>query len=125
MVLNVEGAVAGFNPERRRKIEERAAGLIAEEIMLREACRLAQDGVVSTRCCRRCAERWRRWAAPVSCPSPTFPAAPGGTGRHCWAPDRQPTPACLFLARIRLSRGGWKLDPQSSLNRGSHRCPPQ
>ena len=36
MGLNVEDVIAGLDPERRRKIEERAAELIAEEMTLRE-----------------------------------------------------------------------------------------
>ena len=36
MGLNVEDVIAGLDPERRRKIEERAADLIAEEMTLRE-----------------------------------------------------------------------------------------
>ena len=36
MALDVEDVIAGLDPERRRKIEERAAELIAEEMTLRE-----------------------------------------------------------------------------------------
>ncbi len=36
MALDVEGVIAGLDPERRRWIEERAAELIAEEKTLRE-----------------------------------------------------------------------------------------
>ena len=36
MGLNVEDVIAGLDPERRRKIEERAAELIAEEMTLRD-----------------------------------------------------------------------------------------
>ena len=36
MGLNVEDVIAGLDPERRRKIEERAAELLAEEMTLRE-----------------------------------------------------------------------------------------
>ena len=36
MGLNVEDVIAGLDAERRRKIEERAAELIAEEMTLRE-----------------------------------------------------------------------------------------
>ena len=36
MALGVEDVIAGLDPERRRRIEERAAELIAEEMPLRE-----------------------------------------------------------------------------------------
>ena len=36
MPLDVDDIIAGLDPERRRKIEERAAELIAEEMTLRE-----------------------------------------------------------------------------------------
>ncbi len=36
MALDVEDAIAGLDPERRRRIEERAAKLIAKEMTLRE-----------------------------------------------------------------------------------------
>lgn len=36
MVLNVNDVIAGLDPARRRKVEERAAELIAEEMTLRE-----------------------------------------------------------------------------------------
>jgi transcriptional regulator with XRE-family HTH domain len=36
MALDVEDVIAGLDPERRRRIEERAAELIAEEMTLRE-----------------------------------------------------------------------------------------
>ncbi len=36
MALDVEDVIAGLNPDRRRRIEERAADLIAEEMTLRE-----------------------------------------------------------------------------------------
>lgn len=36
MALDIEDAIAGLNPERRPRIEERAAKLIAEEMTLRE-----------------------------------------------------------------------------------------
>ena len=36
MGLNVEDVIAGLDPERRRKIEERAAELIVEEMTLRD-----------------------------------------------------------------------------------------
>ena len=36
MALDVEDVIAGLGPERRRRIEERAAELIAEEMTLRE-----------------------------------------------------------------------------------------
>ena len=36
MTLNVNDVIAGLDPARRRKVEERAAELIAEEMTLRE-----------------------------------------------------------------------------------------
>ncbi len=36
MALDVEDVIAGLDPERRRRIEDRAAELIAEEMTLRE-----------------------------------------------------------------------------------------
>ena len=36
MALNVNDVIAGLDPERRRKVEDRAAELIAEEMALRE-----------------------------------------------------------------------------------------
>ncbi len=36
MALNVNDVIAGLDPARRRKVEERAAELIAEEMTLRE-----------------------------------------------------------------------------------------
>ena len=36
MALDVNDVIAGLDPARRRKVEERAAGLIAEEMTLRE-----------------------------------------------------------------------------------------
>ena len=36
MALNVNDVIAGLDPERRRKVEDRAAELIAEEMTLRE-----------------------------------------------------------------------------------------
>ena len=48
MALDVEDVIAGLDPERRRRIEERAAELIAEEMTLRElrkARRLTQASV--------------------------------------------------------------------------------
>ncbi len=36
MAQNVDDVIAGLDPERRRKVEERAAELIAEEMTLRE-----------------------------------------------------------------------------------------
>ena len=36
MALDVEDVIAGLDPERRRRIEERAAELIAEKMTLRE-----------------------------------------------------------------------------------------
>ncbi|MCZ0944738.1 MAG: helix-turn-helix transcriptional regulator [Gammaproteobacteria bacterium] len=49
MALHVEDVIAGLDPERRRRIEERAAELIAEEMTLRElrkARALTQSSVV-------------------------------------------------------------------------------
>ncbi|MDE0446823.1 MAG: hypothetical protein OXH96_09140 [Spirochaetaceae bacterium] len=36
MAVNVEDKIAGLDPDRRRKVEERAKELIAEEMTLRE-----------------------------------------------------------------------------------------
>ena len=36
MALDIEDVIAGLDPERKRKIEERAAEFIAEELTLRE-----------------------------------------------------------------------------------------
>ena len=47
MGLNVEDVIAGLDPERRRKIEERAADLIAEEMTLRELRKARQLTQVS------------------------------------------------------------------------------
>ena len=47
MALNVEDVIAGLDPERRRKIEERAAELIAEEMTLRELRKARQLTQVS------------------------------------------------------------------------------
>ena len=48
MAVNVEGKIAGLDPARRRRVEERAAELVAEEMTLRElrkARRLTQVSV--------------------------------------------------------------------------------
>ena len=59
MAVNVNDVIAGLDPARRRKVEERAAELIAEELTLREfrkarqltqvsvarQLRISQDGV--------------------------------------------------------------------------------
>ena len=50
VTLNVEDKIARLDPERRRRVEERAAELIAEEMTLRElrrALRLTQAHVAS------------------------------------------------------------------------------
>ena len=47
MGLNVEDVIAGLDPERRRKIEERAADLVAEEMTLRELRKARQLTQVS------------------------------------------------------------------------------
>ena len=48
MAVNVDDKIAGLDPDRRRKVEERAAALIAEEMTLQElrkARRLTQVNV--------------------------------------------------------------------------------
>ena len=48
MALNVDDVIAGLDPDRRRRVEERAAELVAEEMTLRElrrARRLTQVSV--------------------------------------------------------------------------------
>ena len=50
MALNVEDKIARLDPQRRRRVEERAADLIAEEMTLRElrrALRLTQARVAA------------------------------------------------------------------------------
>ena len=44
MALNVDDVIAGLDPERRRRVEDRAAELIAGEMTLRELG-ITQDGV--------------------------------------------------------------------------------
>ena len=80
MAPNVNEVISGLDPARRRKVEARAAALIAEEMTLRElrkARQLTQVTVArelaSARtasrawssaaicCCRRCAGRSRPW----------------------------------------------------------------
>ena len=94
MTVSLETMMARLDPERRRKIEERAAELIAEEMTLRELrkarqltqARVAAElGITSGRrlppraaqrplCSRRCARPWRPWAA-ASRSSRSFPTA--------------------------------------------------
>lgn len=45
MGLNVEAVIAALDPAERRKVEDLAAELIAEEMTLREARRLTQTSV--------------------------------------------------------------------------------
>ena len=45
MAVSLDAMMAELDPERRRRIEERAAELIAEEMTLREARRLTQVSV--------------------------------------------------------------------------------
>ena len=47
MALDVEDVIAGLDPERRRRIEEQAAELIAEEMTLRELRKARQLTQVS------------------------------------------------------------------------------
>ena len=44
MALNVEDKIAELDPARRRKVEDRAAALIAEEMTLRKARQLTKHG---------------------------------------------------------------------------------
>ena len=83
MALNVDDVIAGLDPERRRRVEDRAAELIAGEMTLRELRRarrltqvtlarelgITQDGVsrnssgAAICCSRRYARPSRPWAA--------------------------------------------------------------
>ena len=47
MALNVNDVIAGLDPERRRRVEDRAAELIAEEMTLRELRKARQLTQVS------------------------------------------------------------------------------
>ena len=47
MAVNVNDAIAGLDPARRRKVEERAAELIAEEMTLRDLRKARQLTQVS------------------------------------------------------------------------------
>ena len=81
MAVNANDVIAGLDPARRRKVEERAAELIAEEMTLRELRKARQLTQVSiarqlgtartasrgwssavTCCSRRCAGQSRPWA---------------------------------------------------------------
>ena len=105
MAVNVNDMIAGLDPARRRKVEKRAAELIAEEMTLRELRKarqltqvsvarqlgISQEGVSrleqrSELRSRHCAGRSRPWAeASRSSPrSPTVrrlscPASPSGS----------------------------------------------
>jgi len=81
MVLDLEDVIAGLDPKRKHRIEERAAKLIAREMTLSKLRRKAprpDQGERSARTehqlgchwrngvtcrCPRCAVLWRRWAA--------------------------------------------------------------
>ena len=92
MAVNVNDVIAGLDPARRRKVEERAAELIAEEMTLRELRKARQLTQVSVArqllartasrgwssavicCSRRCAGQSRPWAE-ASRSSPRSPIA--------------------------------------------------
>lgn len=78
MALDVKDVISALDPARRRKIEDQAAALIAEEMTLRELRKARQSvsrgssasartecpgwGSAATCGARRCAGRSRQWA---------------------------------------------------------------
>ena len=101
MGLNVEDVIAGLDPERRHKIKERAAELIAEEMTLRElrkARQLTRASVAREPGIRH--QPGRRLAAAATQRPVAVDAAPdgGGDGRQPLAhrPVSRPAPVGIL-----------------------------
>ena len=122
MALNVNDVISGLDPARRRKVEERAAALIAEEMTLRELRKarqltqvsvarqlgISQDGVSRLE---------QRSDLLLSTLRRTVEAMGGSLSLIATFPDRPP----VELSGIRRQRVR-RLNPNPAPMRLTHRC---